>query len=90
MSSVQTPRFAGKPWWQLPSTGQPSVRVTESEPPAKGHYNGICHRFDCTNPGAHWYNPSTARYLCSRCARIFMDAQRKAGGPRTMELHLPK
>jgi hypothetical protein len=88
--SLQAQRFAGKPWWQVPAAGQPSVRTTEPELAAKGDYNGICHRFDCNNPGAHWYNASTARYLCGACARKFMDAQRKTGGPRTMELHIGK
>jgi len=38
------------------------------EKPDKGKMNGSCNRFACQAPGATWYNHSTERYYCERCA----------------------
>jgi len=37
--------------------------------PDKGQYQGSCNREACQAPGANYFNLSTRRYYCGRCAR---------------------
>jgi hypothetical protein len=86
---MQTHRLAGKPWWQIPShAGQPTLRWMEPQPPAKGAFNGVCQRHDCTMAPAHWFNLSSGRYVCSQCAHTLNELQRKHRMPAMCELHL--
>lgn len=50
----------------------------------KGEKGGNCNRTACQSPGAYWYNHSTLKYYCERCARMLNnanhdDAQRLIG-----------
>lgn len=38
------------------------------ESPVKGKFNGACNRTECQQHPATWYNHSTRRYYCHRCA----------------------
>jgi hypothetical protein len=86
-------RFAGKPWWQIPlitTQELPKLPRYDREEPVKGEYNGLCQRFACDNPGAHWFNTTNGRYYCSSCARTFNEVLRKQGRPALCELHLSR
>lgn len=41
-------------------------------PPDKGELNGHCNRQACLAPGASWFNRSTRRYYCAKCAALLM------------------
>jgi hypothetical protein len=34
----------------------------------KGAKDGLCNRSSCLAPGADWYNHSTRKFYCHRCA----------------------
>lgn len=40
----------------------------EPDPALKGVYGGNCNRVACQKPGAGFYNHSTRKYYCGRCA----------------------
>jgi hypothetical protein len=43
----------------------------------KGEWGGECNRTVCKEPLAVWYNHSTRKYYCQRCAGLINDANRK-------------
>ena len=52
--------------------------------PDKGLKGGSCNMTACQGPGANWYNYSTQKYYCRRCAEDLnranrMDAHRLYG-----------
>lgn len=44
--------------------------------PDKGLKGGSCNRTACQAPGANWYNYSTQKYYCQRCADDLNRANR--------------
>jgi hypothetical protein len=47
------------------------IEVEPGHPPAaKGDRGGACYRGACSNQNAEWYNVSTRRWYCDRCARV--------------------
>jgi hypothetical protein len=48
------------------------VPIRKEEPPdpnLKGLEGGNCNRTACQKPNAIWYNHSTCKYYCPKCAR---------------------
>jgi hypothetical protein len=43
----------------------------------KGDFLGQCYRMVCKNEPAEWYNHSTRKYYCHRCAFLINDANYK-------------
>ena len=44
----------------------------------RGLYEGLCNRMACLQPGATWYNHSTRKYYCWRCATLINFANPEA------------
>lgn len=87
--SIETSRFAGKPWWQMPLAASAVRRHGDGpRPAAKGEHGGECQRIACDGMGAHWFNETNGRYYCSSCARTFNEVSRRHGQPPLCELHL--
>lgn len=43
----------------------------------KGDYQGVCNRMVCKNEPAEYYNHSTQKYYCHRCAFMINDMNHK-------------
>ncbi len=56
---------------------------TQPDPALKGELNGNCNRTDCQKPGAVFYNHSTRKHYCPRCAELINnmnpESHRKRG-----------
>ena len=39
----------------------------------KGEKGGECNRTACSSPNAVWYNKSTRKYYCGKCARTINE-----------------
>jgi hypothetical protein len=50
--------------------------TTEPES-TKGKFNGSCNRTACQKPNATYYNHSTRKYYCKKCANMLNDYNRK-------------
>ena len=51
-----------------PPVDIPEVREGEPDPALKGKKDGNCNVTACQQPGATWYNKSTQKYYCTKCA----------------------
>jgi len=49
------------------------VNHPEMVGPLKGDYDGECNRACCSEEQAHYYNFSTRRWYCERCAMLIND-----------------
>ena len=45
----------------------------EENKPDKGEQNGFCNRTACQKPGAIFYNHSTQKWYCLKCARMINE-----------------
>lgn len=47
---------------------------------SKGEFNGKCERTECNRKKARWFNSSTLRYYCKKCAFKINDFAQKYDG----------
>lgn len=62
--------------------GQPNWARPKPHKPNKGLWAGACNREACQDEGdTFWFNKSTRKFYCGRCARLINDANMPADGP---------
>jgi hypothetical protein len=47
-----------------------------------GAFGGLCNRTACRAPGATWFNTSTRKHYCRRCAGLINRAAQQYGEQR--------
>lgn len=77
----------------LVAAGVAEAAVKQEFPADKGQFGGRCNRGACLKPKPTWFNQSTQRFYCAKCARMLNedrfnkeDALKLYGGPLCFEV----